>query len=533
MPKARTRLALALVSVWVIGLELALMQVLALRFWHHFAHMVISVALLGFGASGSLLVLARSRVAPCARGVFTGLLLAASLSALPALWAVRAVPLDVHFLAWSLGEAAGVLLVELCLFVPFLLAGTAIGVALMDLPDRLGGHYAANLIGSGVGALVALGLMHLLEPEAIVAVLSAAPLAGGAVIAPWRRAAWPGAVAACTIALGLAAWHSPREPAMSPYKTLPQALAMPGAEHLAHASGPLGRLDVVAAPALHYAPGLSLQYDGPVPPHVLLLTDGDGAGPVYACGERSDWRFLDWTTWAAPFHLRSRPRVLLLGAGGGSAIGLALYHGSPAVVALEMNPQVAGLMRGVLRDRGGAVYDAPGVRVVQAEARGHLAASGETFDLVHLPPVGGFGAGAAGLYSAQESYLYTIEAFEAMLARLGPRGLVSVTRWADVPPREGLKVFDTAFQALRRSGRDPRRHLAMLRSWSTVTVLLFASPVGEDEASRLRAFANSRGFDLAYLPDLRPEEANRYHVLERPYFYEGAWPFWGPTARST
>ena len=39
----------------VIMFEIALTRVFAIMMWHHFTYMVISIGLLGFGASGSLL----------------------------------------------------------------------------------------------------------------------------------------------------------------------------------------------------------------------------------------------------------------------------------------------------------------------------------------------------------------------------------------------------------------------------------------------------------------------------------------------
>jgi len=187
-----------------------------------------------------------------------------------------------------------------------------------------------------------------------------------------------------------------------------------------------------------------------------------------------------------------------------------------------MNRQVIDLMRGPLADRGGAVLDAPAVRTRCAEGRGFLESSRETFDLVQIPPLDAFGASGAGLYAAQESYLYTVEAFQAALGRLSAEGILSVTRWVRVPPRDGLKVFDTAAEALRRSGLDPAPRLAMIRSWATVTVLASRTPFGPDAVDALRAFAAERGFDLCYGPGVRADEVNRRHVLDRPYFYEGA-----------
>src|SRR3989304_5902894 len=48
-------LALLLVSAATLAYELALMRAFSLTLWHHFAYMVISIALLGFGASGTFL----------------------------------------------------------------------------------------------------------------------------------------------------------------------------------------------------------------------------------------------------------------------------------------------------------------------------------------------------------------------------------------------------------------------------------------------------------------------------------------------
>ena len=44
-------------SASLLAYEILLMRLLAIGQWHHFAYMVISMALLGYGAAGSLLFL--------------------------------------------------------------------------------------------------------------------------------------------------------------------------------------------------------------------------------------------------------------------------------------------------------------------------------------------------------------------------------------------------------------------------------------------------------------------------------------------
>jgi len=121
-----------------------------------------------------------------------------------------------------------------------------------------------------------------------------------------------------------------------------------------------------------------------------------------------------------------------------------------------------------------------------------------------------------------------VEAFAAMLERLSPRGVLCVTRWARTPPRDALRVLTTLAEALRRQGLDPPRHLAMIRSWATVTILAGRAPIDPAQTDAIRAFCRQRGFDLCHLPDLAACEVNRYHVLQEPDYYRFTKSLLGP-----
>lgn len=523
MPKFRTRLTVALVSAIVIALELMLMRILSIRFWHHLSYLVIATALLGFGAAGTLLTLFRRAVAGRLRGA---LFVATLLFALVIPIAVRAseyVPLDVQQLPWSPWDQVGHLaLLSLILLAPLLLGGTVVGLALMDDPDRIPGHYAANLVGSGAGAVLAILLMQFLPTPQIMMVLPAGAWLAGLVSVPRPR--WAAVPAAVAVAGALVAvhWFRPWAPSMSEEKTLCQLKLAPGTRTIAQAEGPLGRIDVVAGPAVHLTPALSLSCPEPIPPHAAMIVDGDQASAIYQTREPADFAFLDWTTSALPYAMLTTPAVLVIGAGGGGDIGLAKYHGSRRVVALEMNPQVIELMTGELRDRGGDIYLAPGVEVLPREARGYLAGGGERFDLIQVPAAGSSAAAAAGVQAGRVSHLYTVEAFEQMLDRLLPGGMVCVTTPTRTPPRDGFRVLAIADEALRRRMWDSRRHLAMIRSPGSVSLILFDSAVTERRLDAIEKFCEARKLDLCFLPGMTFEKANRFHVLERAYYYYGA-----------
>jgi len=520
VPATRLRLSVGVVSAVTIALELMLMRVLAIRFWHHFAALIIATALLGFGAGGTLLTLLRPWVLRRARGTLWALAVALAAAILLSLRAGQAVPLNVRFFAWDRGQIWNLLGVELIFLAPLLLCGTIVGTALMDAPERIGGHYAANLVGSGVGGALPALLLGPLTTEQVMGVLVWLAYLAALLLLPWRRRGWVLASAGAGLALVAMQCFWPWSPGMSQYKLLPQLRLRGDVETLHRSESLLGRVEVVAGPSIHYVPpGRSLNAPDPVPEAALILIDGDPAGPVYNVRSAEGFGFLDWTLSAVAYRLLERPRTLILGADGGRAVGLALFHGARRIVAVEPNRQIVSAMEGPLRRRGGWIWRQQAVEVHNVQARGYLAAARERFDLIHLPFLW---VSAIGVDATRAEYLLTVEAFEKMLSRLGPGGVIVAACESRTPPRGGLRLLATAAEALRRSGRDPRRHLAMIRHVGTVAVLCFEAPLDAERLRSIRAFCRQRGFDLCYLPDMAPDEANRHHVLQRPYYYEGA-----------
>ncbi len=535
LPLLRTRLSLALIAAVVVALELSLMRGLAIRFSSHFAGIVISLGLLGFGAAGSLLTLLRGVVLRRQRVALV--LLALSLAAaIPfTWWKSQEVPLNVNFLAWSLSEAPHVLAIELLMLIPFALAGAFIGIVLMDLPKRINGHYAADLFGSGAGGIAAVLAMNFLSPAQLLVAQSVAALVAAMLLLRWQSALqW----LALAIALALTAMvlaQMPWEPSANQYKPLTLAKLFAGTEVIYHAQGPLGRIDVISGPNLHTAPQLSLQYFDDLPPHVELYTDGDAPALIYDCKKTEDWVFADYRTAASPFFWTSSnaaPKVCIIDAGGGVEIGTSLLHHSADITALQPNPQIISTMTGPLAARGGTIYQAPSVHIVNQEARGFFASTGESFDIIQFPPIGGFGA--AGSDATEESYYYTVESINSMLSHLTPGGILAITRGINTPPREELRAFDLAAQSLRRNGLDPAKQLAMIRGDFSCTILIFKQPMQESQIASLRAFCRRMSFDVCYFPGLTGEEANprfdpqsksprygNYNLVSHPYYFTG------------
>jgi spermidine synthase len=519
---------IALLSASALAYEVLLVRLFSIIQWHHFAYMIISLALLGYGASGTFLALAQRWLLPRFNAVFLANIGLFGVAAVGCYALAQTIPFNAEEVLWDWRQPLRLMLIYLLLSLPFFFAANAIALVLMRYRDQMARVYGADLTGAGLGALGAIGLLLLVFPLTALTVLGALGLlaAGLAVwelgLKPRVRFFAPGLIVLVALVVG----GSGLGLNLSPYKSLSQTLRLPGAKVIAERSSPLGLISVVETKRrpLRHAPGLSLTATAGPPMQLGVFTDGDGMTAITdVSGGRRSLAYLDRLTWAAPYHLLRPQRVLILGAGGGSEVMQARYHDVPRIDAVELNPQIVDLMRRDYRDYTGGLYDTDGVRIHIAEARGFVASTTERYDLIQVALVDAYGASATGLYALNESYLYTVEALQAYLRLLKPGGFLALSRWVKMPPRDTLKLFATAVTALERSGvKDAGRRLLLIRGWQTSTLLIKSGRVTKPEIRALRRFAAKRAFDVAYYPGIGRGMANRYNILRQPYFYLGA-----------
>ena len=190
---------------------------------------------------------------------------------------------------------------------------------------------------------------------------------------------------------------------------------------------------------------------------------------------------------------------------------------------VELNPQLVELLRQDYAEFSGGLYDLDQVNVYIEEARGFLAGNTNRYDLIQVSLIDSFAASSAGLYALNENYLYTVEALEEYLAHLTEDGHLAITRWVKLPPRDALKLFATAVEALRRSGvDDPNVRLMMIRSGQTSTLIVKNGHLTEQEIDDAIRFSEARSFDLVYYPGMAESKANRFNILPEPLLYRGA-----------
>jgi len=521
-------------------LEGTLTRLLAVAQFYHFAFLAISLALLGFGASGTLLSVAPGlRRAPAER-VLLGCSAGFAVAVAMAYAIVNLLPFDSYSIAWDRRQIGLFVVYYLALTLPFLCGGLGIaaGLAAGDgAADRSSGAtrpavYAANLLGSAAGAVMAPAAGELAGVPGAVLVAALVGFLPVLWLAPARpRGVRPAALALAAMGAAGFAWLAGANlsasgrwglgMAISPYKGLAHAQRVAAARTLFGRWDAIARVDVIAGAGTRALPGLSYACADLPPGQLGLARDADALLPI-TLARPEDFKIGACLPETLAFALRPNARALILEPGGGLGILQALAAGASQVTATVGSP----LERVAVAATAGPAdpYADPRVRTVLAPARAFLAADRATYDVVFLPLTDPYRPVTSGAYSLAETYGLTVEAFEAGLARLAPGGLLVVTRWLQTPPSESLRLVAGLVEALERRGvDDPARALLAYRGIQTITVIVAADGWRAEELAAARRFLAARRYDLVWAADVREDEVNRFNRLPRPADYEALW----------
>ena len=514
-------LSLFLLSAATLLFEIDLSRLFSVAQFYHFAFMVVSLALLGFGASGTALALFPAFIQKTSHQSLARLSLGCGFSILGAYLLINNLPVDTFSIAWDPRQALILALHYLALTLPFFFTGLAVGLLITQSPQTVGRTYAANLIGSALGCLVALAAPRVLGGEGIVTLSSCLTfLAAISVILGSKSFRQKIELClACAglmfvlIDLGLRFWgmggFSFLRLQISPYKGLSYILQQPGAQVESSQWNAFSRVDVVSSPQIHSFPGLSYRYLQPLPSQKGLLVDGDDLSPLLS--SNANMQFSTYLPNAIVFQLRPQANVLILGAGGGLEALSALAQGAGRIDTVEANPLIIA---------AAPVYTDPRIRVINSDERAYLRNSLTRYDVIVLPMNNSFHPIRSGAYSLAEDYRFTVEAFEDMLSILNQGGILVVTRWLQNPPSEDLRTFALAITALEELKLDSRERLIAFRGYNTATFLIKMQPFSDQEITAIRQFASERAFDLSYAPGILPEETNRYNILSDSVYYQ-------------
>jgi hypothetical protein len=480
----RENISIFLLSIAIIGFQLAIIHLLSYSQWHHFAYLAVSVAMLGFGSSGVILAVWANFFRKVGLKLIPWLFIATGLFMFisPILLDLRWFRFDTFLIFTSNVEIVKLLLSCFILFLPFLSGAMVIGLFFMIRSKDIPMLYAWNLAGSALGGVLLVILANYLFPMNLVAIFGFWSIAAGLVLFRSLKVV----LITSTIAM-LGCFLlivQPIVPITSEFKSLSKVLLIPETRITQRSSLPQGTLEMVKSDNLRQANGLSLLYYGKVPlVDIAFLNAQD-----YFAFEK-DWAdssFYTQNLFAFPYQLYLSPKTLMLQPKSTFFPLQALLTGSKEVTIVEPVRPIADSL---------TTYPAfdDRVKVVNAYPREFLINRQQQWQCIVFPSVGSFGG--AGLSAIKEEYLFTTNAIVKAFGLLSDGGVLVFSSYMDNPPRYSLKLFSSVVEAARLLKIDPQDHILSIRSWNSLLVLLKQDRFTFEETEKILRFVNEYGFD--------------------------------------
>jgi hypothetical protein len=521
-------LSVFILSAAALAYEVLLIRLFSIIHWHHFAFMVISIALLGYGVSGSLITVFQRRLLDYYNSVFFSNILLFGLSSISCFIIIQQLPFNTLEILWDSSQWLRLLLSYLLLTLPFFFVANALALTLMRYHQHIPQVYGIDLIGAGLGAVLVMVLLQIFTPDIVLRVLALFGLSAGFFALSNFSARYKQVTTAVLLASMIAIVLTPQQwldLRLSEYKGLAQTLLIKDASLLQSHSSPVSQTSVVQSPLVpfRYAPGMSLQSPAGPPEQLAVFRDGDEMTAIDHVTDKRSLEYHDYMSSALPYHVHRSPRnALILYSATGTQILQAHLHEIAEIDAVEPDVQLTQLITDSFADYFGWHKLKDKVKIHTISARG-MAVTQKKYDLVIIGPSGSSAGGSAGVHALSTSYDYTVEALQSYLKLLSPDGLLSITLWTSTPARGNLKLFATAVEAMKKAGiSNPEKNIAWIRSWNTATLLIKNTALTTAQINAVREFSQTRSFDLAWLHGIKSDEANRFQQLQEPVFYLAA-----------
>lgn len=486
------------VSMSVFMLEISLLRIFSVVLWYHYAFVVVSMALLGLGFGGLTVAALRDKVRAIGSASDALALIASVLSG-------SVVISTVYIVEKSATESLLIYIVPS--IIPFVAAGAFLSVVFDANTVQSNRIYAADLFGVATGTLsvvLFLRLFGAIDTALLVAVLTSLVAVGFSRKSPrkWVRRA---SIVTLCVSCGLfvlnlrSGWIDisfEKDGQYSLGKTIVSHLrnSRQKAEVVMTRWDFFSRTDVVAEES---AKSMWIYTDG-----------GAGAEMIRFDGRDLDQvSFLKDQTCFLPFSWGDRERALIIGAGGGKDLLLALIGGCTSITGVEISPGVVDAVER-FSDYNGDIFHNKNVSVYTGDGRNFVRRSKDTYNIIFLSLIFSQAADLTGL-TLTENYVYTEEAFEDYLSHLSPDGKIALVLHNQ---DKLLKAANTALAVLTRQGMsldEALDHIVIFNGEMAKKrpeiifmplLIVKKSPFSDGEARGILDAAKEEGIPPLYVP---------------------------------
>ena len=513
-------------SFTILCYEIIFIRIFAITQWQNLSSLIISIALLGFGVSGTAIIFFKNKIEKHFNKFIFFTLAFFPISMSLGFIIFCKIPFNPFEIGIDNRQVFYLFLYFVVMGIPFIFGASTIGISLTRFP--ISKTYFSNLTGSGMGAIFVVLISYFLHPFSTLLFITIVAF----IITIFFSINLSKKIFLLTIVFSIIftslfylAFDKLNLKKISQYKTISFALNLPEAEIIEERYSPLGLVQVVQAKGLRSTVGLSFISKHQVPEQKGIYYDGEGMSAITPFDvDKSSILYLNDIPSSLPhFLLGKKDKALIVGVGGGEGLLKALLHNFQKIIGLELNPNVVSLMKNEFAGFSGNIYSKKQIQIIKKEARGYIRNSNEKYDLIEISMLDTYNTASSGIYALNETYLYTVESIQDFFQHLDDKGMLAITRWVVNPPRDNIKLLNICISALENLEiKDIGKHLIFIRSIQATTLVISKNPISENQINILKGFCESRLFDICYYDGIKENETNRFIKLDTPIYYHAA-----------
>jgi hypothetical protein len=432
-----------LISLSTLLLEFTLTRILSVSLWYHFAFMIISVALLGFGVSGVVLSLSKKLKQIKTDRLLTFLSIFFGVSVILSFLIMNQIPFDPFSLLTDPIQFLYLPVYYLLITIPFFFSGLIISVLLTKFKAEVSRLYFFDLIGAGLSCFAFVFFMPWVGGNGTIVFIAMLGFLCAIIFGMKNYKQW--AFAAFVFMLISSSFLINKDERFainsSPNKVYGNYIKQRPDLKVLTEWNTISKIDVMRD-----------EQESPDGYNIYLAIIDNGNASTNIPNVKSlppETKPADASNLAfAP--LDSIDKTFIIGSAGGGEILASLYHGSKEVVGVEINGILNDLIeRDLVNWTGPLIKDNDKVKLITDDARSVIRSKRIAYDVIISAHTISASAVSSGAMSMVENYILTQEAVEEYLEHLSPGGVIYISR----PETQLPKLITTLKKArLKTSG---------------------------------------------------------------------------------
>jgi spermidine synthase len=519
------KLGLLLVSLSTLMLEFTFIRVLSVSLWYHFAFMIISIALLGFGISGVLIVISERLGKSDINKFLTLTSVLYSVSIIVSFLLINSIPFDPFSLFVDSAQFIYLPIYYLLITLPFFLSGLIIGQLFSRFKGEISRLYFFDLVGAGLSCFVFITVLPEFGGSGGIAAASLIAATAVIIFSTERNkygglGLISGIILIIMNALFLSGPESYLPIEISSNKFYGNYIKENPELRILTEWNSFSKVDVIK------------DEDPPIdayPVYTAIIDGGNSTTNIPRVPADSDSLTppLDASNLAMILK-NDTANVFIVGSGGGGEILAALAHNAKSVTAVEIN----GILNDLVKKDFAAhwttgIANNKKVRIITDDARSFLRGKRIKFDVIISAHTISASATASGAMSLVENYILTKEAVKDYLQHLKLDGILYITRPEPQIPRL-ITTLKIAYDEM--SGVKSQNHFFIFKrppsefekDMSYLSGLVYKKDgFNEYEIQLLKTQASLMGLEIVYDP-VSDQDGIYKDIIKSANIYETA-----------